>query len=278
MNEDNAAVVESLPEVSDWTARIERLAIWAWGPIIRVLHSLGAFLLLLHRLFVQREKFSIYWEATMREAVSMGVGSVVIVVIISVFVGAVSTVQTAFQLFDGLIPRSAIGNIVSASTILAFAPTITSLVLAGKIGSSIASQLGTMRVSEQIDALEVMGINAASYLILPKIIGAAIVFPMLVTISAFLNHLGGIVAGDLQGLVTTYEFAEGARAAYSGYQIFFMLVKAVTFGLIISSIGSMQGFNVQGGALEVGEASTRAVVYSCIGVLVADFVLASYLL
>ncbi len=247
-------------------------------PAKRSIETLGSFLLMCRQLVVQREKFTVYWEATMREAVSMGVGSVLIVVIISVFVGAVSTVQTAYQLFDGLIPKSAIGNIVSASAILEFAPTITSLVLAGKIGSSIASQLGTMRVSEQIDALEVMGINSASFLILPKIIAAALVFPLLVIIACFLIHVGGIFAGDLQGLVTSYEFAEGARGAYEGYQVFFMLVKSVTFGLLISAIGSFQGYRVSGGALEVGEASTRAVVQSCIAVLIADFLLANYLL
>lgn len=257
---------------------ITRLLLALSEPLRATLHEFGTFLLLVRRLFVQREKFSVYWEATMREAVSMGVGSVVIVVIISVFVGAVSTVQTAYQLFDGLIPRSAIGNIVSASAILEFAPTITSLVLAGKIGSSIASQLGTMRVSEQIDALEVMGINSASFLILPKVVGAALVFPMLVVLAAFLIHVGGILAGDVQGLVTPYEFAEGARGAYKFFQVVFMLIKSVTFGLIISAIGSYQGYRVSGGALEVGEASTRAVVQSCIGVLVADFLLANYLL
>lgn len=257
---------------------VEALARPVLRPLKRSIETLGSFLLLCRQLVVQREKFAVYWEATMREAVSMGVGSVLIVVIISVFVGAVSTVQTAYQLFDGLIPKSAIGNIVSASAILEFAPTITSLVLAGKIGSSIASQLGTMRVSEQIDALEVMGINSASFLILPKIIGAALVFPLLVIIAAFLIHVGGIFAGDLQGLVTSYEFAEGARGAYEGYQVFFMLVKSVTFGLLISAIGSFQGYRVSGGALEVGEASTRAVVQSCIAVLIADFLLANYLL
>ncbi len=270
---------DSAPEaLAPLPGPITRLLLTLSGPALRMLHELGIFLLLVRRLFVQREKFIVYWEATMREAVSMGVGSVVIVVITSLFVGAVSTVQTAYQLFDGLIPRSAIGNIVSASAILAFAPTITSLVLAGKIGSSIASQLGTMRVTEQIDALEVMGINSASFLILPKIVGAAVVFPMLVTIAAFLIHVGGIISGDVLGLVTTYEFAEGARGAYKFFQVVFMLIKAVTFGLIISAIGAYQGYRVSGGALEVGEASTRAVVQSCIGVLVADFLLANYLL
>lgn len=234
--------------------------------------------MLLGRLGRHPERFLVYYNETMRESVSMGVGSVGIVVIISTFVGAVSTVQTAYQLFDGLIPRSAIGNIVSASAILEFAPTITSLVLAGKIGSNIASQIGTMRVSEQIDALDVMGINSASFLILPKIIAAGLVFPLLIIVSCFLMHVGGIFAGEFTGTVAKEEFAAGAQGSFQLFNVVFMLIKAFTFGLLISSISSYQGYNVQGGALEVGEASTDAVVYSCIMLLLADLLLAAVLL
>ena len=173
---------------------------------------------------------------------------------------------------------SAIGNIVSASAILEFAPTITSLVLAGKIGSNIASQIGTMRVSEQIDAMDVMGINSASFLILPKIIAALFMFPLLIIVSCFLMHVGGLFAGSVQNLLSVEEFAEGARGAFALFNVTFMLIKAVTFGLIISSISSYEGYTVKGGALEVGEASTNAVVYSCIVLLLADLVLANILL
>ncbi|NDA64867.1 MAG: ABC transporter permease, partial [Chitinophagia bacterium] len=218
------------------------------------------------------------WKLVMEEMVSVGVGSIIIVLITSIFIGAVTTVQTAYQLISGFIPRSAIGSVVAASALLELAPTITCLVLAGKVGSNIASQLGTMRVTEQIDAIEVMGINSSAYLIMPKVIGSVLAFPILVTIAAFLIIFGGVVAGDLTGQVTQADFMYGARGTFKGFQIVFMLTKAVTFGFLISSISAYQGFYVRGGALEVGQASTRAVVYSCILVLCADYVLAQLLL
>lgn len=224
------------------------------------------------------ERFRVYWNLTMHEMESMGIGSLLIVVIISGFLGAVSTVQTAYQLTSGLIPKYVIGSVVCTTGLLELSPTITSIVLAGRIGSSITSQLGTMRVTEQIDALEVMGINSASYLILPKIFGALFVFPMLVAISAFVLNLGGVVVGDISGAVTAAEYMQGAREYFEPFQARFMLYKATTFGFIISTISAYQGYYVQGGALEVGQASTRGMVYSCIMILLADYLLAQILL
>ena len=192
--------------------------------------------------------------------------------------GAVATVQTAFQLTSAYIPKSIIGSIVVATTLLEIAPTVISLVLAGKVGSNIASELGTMRVTEQIDALEVMGINSAAYLIMPKIASSLLMVPLLVVVSAFLQIFGGIVAGHLSGAVTAADFILGAREYFDPYQVTFMCVKATTFGYIISSISAYQGYFTNGGALEVGQASTRAVVYSCIIILLADYVLANLLL
>lgn len=246
--------------------------------MLRGIEHFGRFLILVRTLFRSREKFGVYWEATLREAVSMGIGSLLIVVIISVFVGAVTTIQTSYQLISAFIPKAVIGQIVSATSLLEMAPTITSLVLAGKIGSSIASQLGTMRVTEQIDALDVMGINSASYLIVPKILGSLLTFPCLVIVASFLNHAGGIFAGAATGEVTTAQFAIGAQLNFTNFQAMFMLIKSITFGLLITSIASYQGYYVRGGALEVGEASTRAVVFSCISILLSDYLLAQYLL
>jgi len=225
-----------------------------------------------------KEKFVIYWDATLKEIISMGIGSIVIVLISSVFIGAVTTIQTAYQLVSNLVPKSTIGAIVSASAILELAPTIIALVLAGKIGSNIAGQIGTMRVTEQIDALDVMGINSASYLVLPKLLGALIAFPCLCIISVFLIHLGGITAGELTGELTFYEFQVGATRFYEPFQIIFMLTKSLTFGFLIATIASYQGYYVSGGAFEVGEASTRAVVISCIMILFGDYTLAQLLL
>jgi len=242
------------------------------------IYHFGRYLLLMARMFSVKEKPSVYWSLVMREAVNMGIGSMAIVVIISVFTGAVTTVQTAYQLTTGLIPPSTIGTIVSASALLELAPTITSLILAGRIGSYISSEIGTMRVTEQIDALEVMGINSASYLILPKILGALLAFPCLIIVAAFLIHVGGMVAGDMTGEVNYDQFAQGVRDYFNDFQVTFMLIKSFAFGLIISTIAAYHGYYVDGGALEVGEASTRAVVYSCIILVLADYVLAQLLL
>lgn len=212
------------------------------------------------------------------ECNAIGVGSVLIVVLVSVFIGAVMTIQTAYQLESPLLSNSLIGTTVANSSMLELAPTVTSLVLAGKVGSAIASQLGTMRVTEQIDALEVMGINSATYLIMPKIIAALISFPLLVILAAFLQMLGGLVAGDLTGEVSSVEFIQGMREYFEVFYLQFMLIKAVSFGFIIASISAYQGYHVRGGALEVGQGSTRAVVYSCIVILCTDYALAEILI
>ncbi|MCS7073559.1 MAG: ABC transporter permease, partial [Bacteroidia bacterium] len=246
--------------------------------MFKLLFHFGKYLLLIKSFFYSPEHISVYWRLTMREAVNMGIGSLGIVFIISLFMGAVTTVQTAYQLLTPLIPKSAIGSVVSASAILELAPTIMTLVLAGKIGSNIASELGTMRVTEQIDALEVMGINPASYLIIPKIFGALLSFPLLTTISCYLIHIGGIAAGAITEVITPAQFEVGARTNFVPFQITFMLIKSLTFAFIISSVSAYQGFYVKGGALEVGQASTKAVVFSCVMMLLADYVLAQLLL
>lgn len=235
--------------------------------------------MLLRGFFKSPEKFSVYWDLFLRECDFIGVGSLTIVTLISIFMGAVMTLQTAYQLdTTPLIPPSVIGSTVTSACILELAPTVTSLVLAGKVGSAIAGQLGTMKVTEQIDALDVMGINSKTYLIMPKVVASLVVFPMLVTIAAFLQSFGGLIAGDLSGSVPSAQFIQGAREYFVPFYIYFMLIKAVTFGFIISSISSYHGYFTKGGALEVGQSSTRAVVYSCILILVADYALAEVLL
>ncbi|GIV24958.1 MAG: hypothetical protein KatS3mg026_0650 [Bacteroidia bacterium] len=238
----------------------------------------GRYLLLLRRSFTGLLRFRLYWNLWTYESIQMGRDSLFLVAIISFFVGAVTTVQTAYQIVSPFIPKSTIGAIVSTSAILELAPTITSLVLAGRIGSNIASQIGSMRVSEQIDALEVMGINSATYLILPRLFGALVFFPILVIYSCVIVHVGGILAGALTSTVNPTQFGVGARSFFEDFQVVFMLIKAVTFGFIISTVSAYQGYYVRGGALEVGAASTRAVVVSCLMILVADYVLAQLLL
>lgn len=245
---------------------------------MRPFYHFGRYLLLLRNTFSKPEQTRLYIQRIIVEMNNIGINSLGIVILISVFMGAVTTIQTAYQLVSGLIADSVIGSVVSDSSILELSPTITSLVLAGRIGSNIASEIGTMRVSEQIDALEVMGINSAGYLIFPKIIAALLVIPMLVIISMFLSISGGIFAGHLTGIVTSADFIQGARTTFRTYTLIFALIKAVTFAFVISSIPAYQGYFTKGGALEVGKASTRAVVVSCVFILFLDYILAQIFL
>jgi phospholipid/cholesterol/gamma-HCH transport system permease protein len=242
------------------------------------LHHFGRYLLLLKRTIAKPEKTSIYWREVAQQMVDIGIGSVAIVIIVSVFLGAVITVQTAFQLTTPLIPDSTIGSIVTNSSILEMAPTVVCLILAGKVGSNVASEIGTMRISEQIDALEIMGVNAAAYLIMPKIIAAVVMIPCLVVISGFLCVLSGLAVGHITGIVSAQDFMAGATGYFIPFTVTFALIKAFTFGFIISSVAAYYGYYTEGGALEVGRASTRAVVVCCVLILLADYVLAQVLL
>jgi phospholipid/cholesterol/gamma-HCH transport system permease protein len=240
--------------------------------------SFGKYLILLGSLFYNRERFGVYVKLIIDEAILIGIDSVFIVVIVSSFIGAVTAVQTAYNLVSPFVPLYIIGTIVRDMTILELAPTITSVVLAGKVGSNIAGGLGTMRITEQIDALEVMGINSASYLILPKIIAALLTFPLLVIIAAFLSMYGGYLAGVLTGALTEKEYIYGIRYQFQEYNVAFAIIKSLVFAFLISSISSYQGYFTRGGALEVGKSSTEAVTNSCIAILCADYLLAQLLL
>ncbi len=240
--------------------------------------SLGKYFLFLGSLFSNREAFRTYVTLTLDESIIIGINSIIIVVIVSTFMGAVTAVQTAYNLVSPLISNYVISLIVRDMTILELAPTITAIVFAGKVGSNIAGGLGTMRITEHIDALEVMGINSASYLVLPKIIATVIVYPMLVIISGFLSIYGGYLAGVLTGVITETEYIYGIRADFNQYTVAFALIKSVVFAFLIASISSYKGFYTKGGALEVGKASTSAVTNSCIAILTADFLLAQLLL
>lgn len=238
----------------------------------------GQYLLLLKSVFRRPEKWRIYWKEIIHEMNEIGVGSLGLIAIISTFVGAVMTMQIAFQLVSDLIPTSVIGQINRDSSILELSPTITALVLAGKVGSSISSQIGSMRVTEQIDALEIMGINAPGYLILPKILAGITMIPVLVIASIFLALIGGLAGGALSGAVTPADYINGITDGFIGYTVAVALVKAFVFGFIITSVSAFKGFYVRGGALEVGQASTHGVVISCITILVADYIVTALML
>jgi len=239
---------------------------------------LGLYLMMLKRMFTRPENGKMYWKEFMHQCSEIGIGSLPIVIIISLFLGAVTTVQTAYQLVSPLVPMQTVAQIVRDSVILELSPTVLSIVLAGVVGSKIASELGNMRISEQIDALEIMGINTRAYLVAPKIIGALVVIPCLIVISAVLAIWGGRVAGQLTGILANDIYDMGLRQNLNTYNITFALCKAYTFAFIVSSIPSYYGYHVKGGALEIGRSSTMSVVVSCILILFADYLLAALLL
>lgn len=246
--------------------------------IINLLHDLGKFLMWLKHIFRWPENWKMYGKETMRQMEDIGVGSFLIVFLISIFIGAVTAVQFSYQLTGFSIPRYYIGYIVRDMTIIEMAPTITGLVLAGKIGSNIAAEIGGMRQKEHIAAMEIMGVNTSAYLVQPRLIAAMVMFPLLVSMSAMFNITGAYLASVPTGLFTSDEFIQGLRAWFDGYNVFMMLVKAFVFGIIIIFVSSFQGYFVENGSVELGRAGTQSVVVSNILILVADYLIAVVLI
>jgi len=233
--------------------------------------------MLLRRVFSIPEKRAIFSKQIILEIEKIGLNSLGIVIIISLFVGAVVTIQTAFNLSNPFLPKYLIGLATRDSLILEFSPTMICLILAGKVGSNVASEIGSMRVTEQIDALEMMGVNSANFLILPKIIAAMFFFPFLVIISMGIGMFGGWL-GSISVDVTTADFLYGLKHEFNPFYITYSLTKTVVFAFIITSVSSYYGYFTKGGALEVGVSSTKAVVYSSVVVLIFNFILTQLLL
>ncbi len=245
---------------------------------MKIFSTVGGYLLMMKGMFTKPENLKMYWKELMHQSVEIGIGSLGIVAIISVFMGAVSAVQTSYQLTSPLLSKETIAYIVRDTVILEFAPTLVCIVLAGVIGSKIAGELGNMRVSEQIDALEIMGINSKSYLIMPKILAALITIPLLVVLAMVLGIYGGRLAGSVGNIIPPELYDRGLVQSFIPKNVWFGLAKAYTFAFIISSVSSYYGYNVKGGSLEIGRASTTAVITSCILILFADYILAFFLL
>ncbi len=241
------------------------------------LKNIGQYFMLLRRVFSLPEKRAIFSKQVILEIEKIGLNSLGIVIIISLFVGAVVTIQTAFNLNNPFLPKYLIGLATRDSLILEFSPTMICLILAGKVGSNVASEIGSMRVTEQIDALEMMGVNSASFLILPKIIAAVFFFPFLVIISMGIGMFGGWL-GSISVDVTTADFLYGLKYEFNPFYITYSLTKTVVFAFIITSVSSYYGYFTKGGALEVGVSSTKAVVYSSVVVLIFNFILTQLLL
>jgi len=246
--------------------------------MIRFLREMGRYFLMLQKVFSKPEKPLIYYKQTMHELVYLGVNSVGIISIISFFMGAVITLQTAYNTENPIYPTYLIGLGCRDSIILEFSSTITALILAGKVGSNIASEIGTMRVTEQIDALEMMGVNSASYLVLPKIIATLLFNPILTLISITVGIIGGWIAGTTAGVITSEDFVYGIQYAFIPYYITYSIIKTLFFAFIITSVSAFEGYYVEGGSLEVGRASTKAVVYSSLIVLLFNVILTQLLL
>lgn len=245
---------------------------------MKIFYNIGSYMILLRSILRRPQNARIYRQKIIVEMDSLGLDSLGIVAIISVFMGAVVTIQTAFNTDHPMLPAYAIGYATRQAIILEFSPTIISLILAGKVGSRIASEIGTMRVTEQIDALEVMGINSSGYLILPKIIASMIVNPMLIIISIFLGVFGGWMAAVVTNVMPESNYIYGILFEFSGYDVFYAMTKTVVFAFLIASISGYFGYNTQGGALEVGQSSTKAVVFSSIFVIVFNLILTQILL
>jgi len=238
----------------------------------------GKYLLLMKQAFGKPLNHRYFFQQLINEISSIGMSSIGIVFIISAFMGAVLVIQAGYNLENPLIPAFTIGYGVRESLILEFSPTIVSLILAGKIGSSISSQIGTMRVTEQIDALDIMGVNSANFLILPKIIAALLSFPFLIAISMMVGIGGGYAAATIWNIVSANDFIEGLNYFFIPFEIVYALIKSLVFAFIIVSVSSFYGYYAKGGAEDVGRASTKAVVYSSIAILVMNLVLTKMIL
>ena len=239
---------------------------------------IGQYFMLMMRVFKKPQKWRVYYKQIIFEIDNIGISSLPIVAIISIFMGGIITIQSAFSISNPLLPLYVLGFTARESIILEFSPTIVCLILAGKVGSNIASEIGAMRITEQIDALEIMGINSAGYLIFPKIIAAIIIFPFLIAISMFLGILGGYVMGVSAGACSSYQYVYGIQTYFNPNKLYYSFTKVVVFAFIITSISSYFGYNTSGGALEVGKSSTKAVVYSSVLILLFGLILTNIFL
>jgi phospholipid/cholesterol/gamma-HCH transport system permease protein len=243
-----------------------------------MISAFGKYFIFLGHLFTNRETFKTYYKLVLDECISIGIGSILLIALVATFMGAVTTVQTAANMVSDFIPDYVVSEVVREMTILELAPTIIAVIFAGKVGSSMSGQLGTMRITEQIDALEVMGINSISYLVLPKIVASLMMYPLLVIVAGVCSLFGGYLVGTLTGTISPNDYIYGLRFQFNEFFITFALIKSFVFAFLVSSISSFKGYYTQGGALEVGISSTQAVTNSVIAVLSADYLLAQLLL
>lgn len=246
--------------------------------MLSIFYHIGKYFLLLSRIFKKPDNIKLYLRQILNEMVSLGLGSLGLISIISLFMGAVVTIQTVSAINSPFIPLYTVGFATRQSFILELAPTVMCLILAGKIGSNISSEIGTMRISEQIDALEIMGVNSASYLILPKIIASLITIPLIIIYSMFLGIIGGWLVGIYSDMLSVDDYLYGLRWDFEMFHITYALIKTLFFAFVVTSIPAYHGYYTRGGSLEIGRASTKSVVYSSITILVINYILTQLLL
>ena len=241
------------------------------------LRDIGLYFMMLKGTFIKPTKSSVLRQLILKEIDDLIIGSLGIVAFISFFVGGVVAIQTALNMDNPLIPKSLIGYAARQSIILEFAPTFISIIMAGKVGSFITSSIGTMRVTEQIDALEVMGINSLNYLVFPKII-AMLFYPFVIAISMFLGIVGGYMAGVYGGFTSGDQFISGLQDDFNPFHLTYAFIKTFVFALILATIPSYQGYYMRGGALEVGKASTTSFVWTSVVIILANYIITQLLL
>lgn len=242
------------------------------------IEHIGKYFLMLKQVFTKPQRARVFREALFREIEELGLKSLGIIAFISFFIGGVIALQTALNLENPFIPKSLIGFAAKRSVILEFAPTFCSIILAGKVGSYITSSIGTMRVTEQIDALEVMGINSLNYLVLPKIIATLFFYPFLIVLAMFLGIFGGWVAGVLSGLFSGVDYITGVQMEFNPFLLTYAIIKTLVFAFLIATVPSYHGYYVKGGSLEVGKASTQSVVWTTVIIVIANYFLTQMLL
>lgn len=245
--------------------------------ITSYLQSLGQYLVLMARTFSRPERFRMYWKQYIKEMAQLGVDSIPIVLLISFFIGAVICIQIKLNIESAWMPKWVSGYVTREILLLEFSSSIMCLILSGKVGSNIASEIGTMRVTQQIDALEIMGINSASYLILPKILGMLTMIPLLVVFSTTSGILGAYATAYIGGILTPAHLTEGIQYDFNQWYFWMGVIKSVFFAFIISSVSAYYGYRVEGGSVEVGKASTNAVVTSSMLILFSDLFLTQLL-
>jgi phospholipid/cholesterol/gamma-HCH transport system permease protein len=245
---------------------------------MNAIEKVGEYSSLMYRTFTKPDRWSIFWKQYVNEVKKQGIDSLAIVVIISTFIGAVITIQMVLNTENPLLPTYSTGLATRDTLLLEFSSSIMCLILAGKVGSNIASEIGTMRITEQIDALDIMGVNSANYLILPKIIAFMTIIPCLVLVSMFVGIIGGYCVGIFTDIITVHDYEEGIQYAFIPFYVTYSVIKGIVFAFIIASVSSYYGYTVKGGALEVGKSSTDAVVNSSVLILLFNVMLTKLLL